>query len=256
MLRLRELHGPGTSAVAIASRVTHELSLEKDTWELVSLITAADSLENDFIEARREARRTTGEDPNCPVDPEEPLHPVASDGEVVHTLWNREKLYRRVDVVIEWLQSIASHRLQDSSGALGGGGGGQIGRRGKNEFAWRHTLASIAAGGGQKSNVAEMHPDASLRKLRDRDGGGVKVIRLVDQDDLDEEELVRTMWQLVRAGRVKDAKLLCMEARQPWRAAAMNGGVVGSRREDYGTEDGAVYAPGQGLWQDMCWKMR
>ncbi|CAN0456004.1 unnamed protein product [Ectocarpus fasciculatus] len=91
-------------------------------------------------------------------------------------------------------------------------------------------------------------------------------MRLVGQDDLDEEELLRSAWALVRAGRLSAAKRLCEKRGQPWRAAAMaGGGVVGTRgmegeeeRELEEIEAGyeALYSPGQGLWQEMCWQLR
>ncbi|CAN0362003.1 unnamed protein product, partial [Discosporangium mesarthrocarpum] len=68
---------------------------------------------------------------------------------------------------------------------------------------------------------------------------------LEGQDDLDELDLVRSVWLLVRRGEEADAQELCMMRGRPWRAAAMSGG-----------RGGGAGAPKQGLWREMCWRMR
>ncbi|CAN0143125.1 unnamed protein product, partial [Hapterophycus canaliculatus] len=186
-----------------------------------------------------------------------PPGPNASDEEVVNAMRARDSEFRRTEAVVEWLQDAACARL---GGALTQGP--PLGRGGGSHLGWSNTLESLAVGGGQKSEVAQMHPDANLRGLR---SAGLRVMRLVGQDDLDEEELLRTAWVLARAGRLSRAKRLCEGRGQPWRAAAMGGGgVVGTRKvegeEDEELEDiragfGALYSPAQGVWQEMCWQL-
>lgn len=254
LFRLRELQGPASPAVAVAAATTHELSLEYDTWSLMEILNAADQLDAEFRLIRREAVSGAR---NAQVEPPpfEPYPgPDASDEEVLLGLWRRDWEYRRADAVVEWLQETASHRLE-ASGALCPG---FVGREGRGGVGWSRTLEGLGAGGGDGEEVLQMHPDGNVEKLGgDGDARGVKVLRLLGQDDLDEEELLRTIWKLVRAGRVREAKDMCKDAGQPWRAAAMSGGaVVGCRREGSGFEDGAIFSPGQGLWQDICWEMR
>lgn len=263
MSRLRELQGSGSPSVAAAAATAHELSLEKDTWALLMLMNGVDK---EDAEIREEVRR---HDTHRSLD-DSPLHaqpgPNTSDQDVFHAMRYRSSEFRRTEAVVEWLQDAADAGigggLAPAEGVLRGGG-----------LAWSHTLESLTFGAaGQKSEVAQMHPDANIAKVVSGSstrggtsgGGGVdeardalKVLRLVGQDDLDEEELLRTMWMLVRAGHLRRAKVMCEDRGQPWRAAAMAGGaVVGTRKEENGEEDGAVYSPGQGLWQEMCWQLR
>lgn len=174
----------------------------------------------------------------------------------------RDSEFRRTEAVVDWLQGATSSRSRTVD--LGGMGmrmsGGHLG--------WSNTLESLAIAGGQKSEVGQMHPDANLRKVgHGRGQAGLKVMRLVGQDDLDEEELLRTAWLLVRAGKLREAMRLCESRGQPWRAAAMGGGGVigtdvlkqeGDYREQGDDESDycAAFTPGQGLWQTMCWQLR
>ncbi|CAN0103247.1 unnamed protein product, partial [Laminaria digitata] len=262
--RLRELQGSGSPAVAVAAATAHELSLEKDTWSLLLMMNDADRDDAEITEeVRRQgssARRggdCDGGDDSEPM-PFAPPGPDASDEEVLHRMRVRDSEFRRTEAVVEWLQGAASSRLGGLAPAEGVVRGGGVG--------WDKTLQSLAvAGGGQKSEVSQMHPDANIRKVGGG-GGALKVLRLAGQDDLDEEELLRTVWMLIRAGKLRRAQRMCEDRGQPWRAAAMAGGVVvGSRKEEKlereeGQEEeggggGAVYSPGQAMWQEMCWQL-
>lgn len=259
--RLRELQGSGSPAVAVAAATAHELSLEKDTWSLLLLMNGVDK-DDEVIreeETRRYgASRGVGND-NGDSDGELP-GPDVSDDKVFYLMRTRDSEFRRTEAVVDWLQDATSARLDSlapAEGVLRGGG-----------LGWGRTLQSLAVGGGQKSEVAQMHPDANLRKVArgagrhgssgggmDGDGGALEVVRLVGQDDLDEEELLRTVWVLVRSGNLKRAKDMCEDRGQPWRAAAMAGGAVVGPRDEREV-DGGIYSPGQALWQEMCWKLR
>lgn len=281
--RLRELQGSGSAEVAVAAATAHELSLEKDTWSLLLRMNAADK---DDAAITEEARRRGGfarggddivGDGGCDEDalPFPPPGPDAPDEEVLHLMRIRDSEFRRTEAVVEWLQDATSSRLGGLAAAEGMVRGGRVG--------WDKTLQSLAVGGGHKSEVSQMHPDANIRKAADIGvggkgggsggggdwaegaGGALKVLRLAGQDDLDEEELLRTVWMLVRAGKLRRAQRMCEDRGQPWRAAAMAGGVVvGCRNEEKnemgegqdGEGDRAVYLPGQAMWQEMCWQLR
>ena len=270
--RLRELQGSGSPAVAVAAATAHELSLEKDTWSLLLMMNTADKEDAKITEAirRYESSASGGGDINGDGDsvlsPFEPPGPDAPDEEVLRRMRVRDSEFRRTEAVVEWLQEATSARLGGRAPAEGVVRGRRVG--------WDNTLQSLAVVGGQKSEVAQMHPDANIRKVAGsgdgdgdgvgRGGGALKVLRLAGQDDLDEEELLRTVWMLVRAGKLRRARKMCEDRGQPWRAAAMAGGVVvGSRKEEdferkAGQEEGGgvVYAPGQAMWQEMCWQLR
>ncbi|CAM9210540.1 unnamed protein product [Ectocarpus sp. 12 AP-2014] len=248
--RLRELRGSGAPAVAVAAAAAHELSLEKDTWALLLIMNGVDKEDEDILEG---IRRQEEEGGDATGSNGAPPGPNASDEAVLDSMRARDSEFRRTEAVVEWLQGATHTRLN----ALGLGGG-----EGEGHLGWSDTLESLAVGGGQKSEVAQMYPDANLRRVS---RGGMKVMRLVGQDDLDEENLLRSAWALVRAGRLSAAKRLCEKRGQPWRAAAMaGGGVVGTRvmegEEERELEEieagyGALYSPGQGLWQEMCWQL-
>lgn len=265
MARLRELQGDSSPAVALAAATSHELSLETDTWSLLLYLNAAEE-EDEAISAAAELKKDR--DTSSASDPTDPVDGGAdrndSDDMVMENMWNRDWLYRRTHAVVRWLQHSADSQLESRAPAA-------FVTRGGKEVGWGRTLEALASGvGGHKnSEVAQMHPDANLEKTSSSRGGGgsggggaLKVLRLVGQDDLDEEEIVRTMWALVRTGRVKAAKDLCVDRGQPWRAAALGGGgvvgggVVGTSEDGDPLESAVVFAPGQGLWQDMCWQLR
>eukprot|EP00752_Nemacystus_decipiens_P004160 g3806.t1 len=266
--RLRELRGSGSSAVAIAAATAHELSLEKDTWSLLMYLNGADEEdENMKDDMRREEEKANGSGDDVGCTRFAPPGPNASDQELLRRMHDRDSEFRRTEAVVDWLQGAMNAR----SGTVDLGGMG-MGTRG-GHFAWSSTLESLAVAGGQKSEVGQMHPDANLRKVGHGRGdgrghgeghAGLKVMRLVGQDDLDEEELLRTAWLLVRSGKLGDAMRLCEGRGQPWRAAAMGGGGVvgtGVLKSDSGEKEGfegdyrAAFSPGQGLWQEMCWQL-
>lgn len=190
-----------------------------------------------------------------------PPEPNDSDQEVLRRMHRRDSEFRRTEAVVDWLQGAMSVR----AGTVDLGGMGMSG----GHLGWSNTLESLGIAGGQKSEVGQMHPDANLRKVRltrGDAGAGLRVMRLVGQDDLDEEELLRTAWSLLRAGKLSEAMRLCESRGQPWRAAAMGGGgVIGTGvlkdKDEQEVVDAegdycAAYSPRQGLWQEMCWQLR
>lgn len=253
--RLRELYGDGSVAVAEAAATARELSLEKDTWGLLLMMNGADQEEKSIKEGMRRG------DPDLP---QSVPGPNTSDEEVLRAMRIRDVEFRRTEHVVKWLQDAVKARLDDLAPAARVRRGGDLG--------WSATLESLSLGvSTHKSEVKEMHPDANLRKVSvgsrvaGSNANALVVMPLVGRDDIDEEELVRTLWMLVRSGLLGDAKRLCEDRGQPWRAAALSGGaVVGCDGMDHFEEnedgieggDHTAYNPGQGLWQDMCWRLR
>eukprot|EP00903_Cladosiphon_okamuranus_P012066 g11327.t1 len=258
--RLRELRGSGSSAVAVAAATAHELSLEKDTWSLLLYLNGADEEDESIKDIMRQDEETANRSgSNVGSTRFAPPGPNASDQEVLRRMHDRDSEFRRTEAVVDWLQDALCAR----SGPVDLGGVGVGMGMGGSHLGWSNTLESLAVADGQKSEVGQMHPDANLRKAG-HGSSGLKVMHLVGQDDLDEEELLRTAWLLVRTGKVGDAMRLCESRGQPWRAAAMGGGgVIGTGalkqenpfEEDTGDGYSSTYSPGQGLWQEMCWQL-
>lgn len=101
-----------------------------------------------------------------------------------------------------------------------------------------HTAAGV---------VGELDPDAPGRQGRGLQPDNARA----------EERLLGRLWQLVRAGRLQDARALCQACGQPWRAASLAGaagdwgplpvGLAAGRLEEE-LEDGVQV----GYWTCVC----
>uniref|UniRef100_A0A383W4J3 Nuclear pore complex protein n=1 Tax=Tetradesmus obliquus TaxID=3088 RepID=A0A383W4J3_TETOB len=132
--------------------------------------------------------------------------------EMTAALVNSNTQLRRLAQVVCWLESLAAQQLQDAPAA----------RFAHHEGLWRETLlsfgltakgsSSLSAGGA--AGVIELDPDAPSR-------GKVK---LSQGDFRGEERLASHLWQLIRAGKLREARLLCCQAGQAWRCMSLAGG--------------------------------
>lgn len=119
-------------------------------------------------------------------------------------------------------------------------------------FHLKHTLRKL-----QRSNAAFhvqqpfLDPDVSLRHVKSGSGDS----QYIESGDVDEEErLLEYIWQLMRAGRLKDAIELCRVYQQHWRAASLSGGEV-YHDEGHMSADGCVSGvgnPTRFLWKHSC----
>ncbi|KAF5829538.1 107-domain-containing protein [Dunaliella salina] len=83
-------------------------------------------------------------------------------------------------------------------------------------IAWLESMADDALNGATGTNrglVTELDPDAPSRQGRSLHSDNAKA----------EDRLAYRLWQLVRSGRLKDARALCRACGQPWRAASIGG---------------------------------
>lgn len=250
--KIRDFHGHTAPAAAAASALEHELALETDTWALLLLLNGA---QEEDATLKRELRNDAARGVHPPRDA--PPGPDASDAEAVEALRLRDWEFRSTECIVAWLQQATNSRLDKLAPTASVDRGGTM-------MGWSQTLEALGGGciRGQCCEVTSMHPDSNLKMCGDH---ALRVLRLAGQDNLDEEELTRTLWVLLRAGNVGEAKAMSAGWGQPWRAAAMSGGaVVGAGDEDHGDGDGddaaeasgTVYSAEQGLWQDMCWQLR
>ncbi|WIA33136.1 hypothetical protein OEZ86_006287 [Tetradesmus obliquus] len=132
--------------------------------------------------------------------------------EMTAALVNSNTQLRRLAQVVCWLESLAAQQLQDAPAS----------RFAHHEGLWRETLlsfgltakgsSSLSAGGA--AGVIELDPDAPSR-------GKVK---LSHGDFRGEERLASHLWQLIRAGKLREARLLCCQAGQAWRCMSLAGG--------------------------------
>jgi len=92
--------------------------------------------------------------------------------------------------------------------------------------------------------ITELDPDAPIRQNR----------RLDREDESREQQLLRDVWQLIRAGQLEQAKELCRKCNQHWRAASLSGGALidiraANSQKDLWTVQGNS---ARALWRDCC----
>ena len=163
------------------------------------------------------------------VRPEEyeestPLDAIVSDvcstpSEVIIECVNNDRLLRRRQIILEWLESCAEEDIvfYDPNAKS---------RNGRAAM-WPQTMKN---GGGR------FHVD--LEELKGLDGE-------------DEAELLSSVFMMIRAGKLQDACALCAKAGQPWRAASISGSMpMGSNVDEIGNDSGSFFGnPKFALWR-------
>ncbi|RHY02303.1 hypothetical protein DYB25_009078 [Aphanomyces astaci] len=135
-------------------------------------------------------------------------------------------LHATKQTVLSWLESIASEHVSVTSEL--------------RNMQHSRTLGRVK----QRSLSFSMDPDSTLREGDHH----------VDKDDVeDDADLLKGVWQLVRAGRLKEAADLCIQLGQPWRAASLSGGTVCGNDDD-DSELSRWGNPLRILWKQMCWQ--
>eukprot|EP00897_Mesotaenium_endlicherianum_P006683 jgi/Mesen1/6042/ME000308S05238 len=156
--------------------------------------------------------------------------------------------------VVLWLQSMASLELDRQLERRGS----YVGAYSQQFGVWRQTVRGIreraqGVGGGQDGSlVRHVDPDAPSREQGS----------LHPEDQRFEEGLMEDIWKLLRAGRLHEARQLCRNAGQAWRAATLGGcgdegpspTLAGWLRSDRAREaQAAEMESGRGL-QRTLWK--
>ncbi|KAF6260753.1 107-domain-containing protein [Scenedesmus sp. NREL 46B-D3] len=133
-------------------------------------------------------------------------------------LVNSNTQLRRLAQVVCWLESLAAQQLQEAAAA----------RFAHHDGLWRQTLLSFgssksaaapesgtsaSASAGAAGGVLELDPDAPSRAK----------VKLSQGDLQGEERLALHLWQLIRAGKLREARLLCCQAGQAWRCMSLAG---------------------------------
>jgi nuclear pore complex protein Nup107 len=127
---------------------------------------------------------------------------------------------RELQLVIAWLQ-----RTHDASHAPVA----------PLHSAWFETARTLGA-------QTQLDPDAPLRAHRG--------VALVAGDVEDERRLLAELWRLVRGGRIDDARQLCRDADQAWRAAALGGDELSLDKR----HRGVACAASSGNFSRCAWK--
>ncbi|KAH6599616.1 hypothetical protein BASA50_002958 [Batrachochytrium salamandrivorans] len=102
---------------------------------------------------------------------------------------------------------------------------------------------------GEDQVVSELDPDAPTRQNR----------RMAPEDQSYETELLRTIYEYLRRGRLSDAFHLCAACDQPWRIASLGGGAF---RDDpfvdgFKDFDGEQFHGNENrmLWKAVCYQI-
>ncbi|QDZ22583.1 nuclear pore complex protein Nup107 [Chloropicon primus] len=104
--------------------------------------------------------------------------------------------------VVSWLEFLSGLDL-DENEASG------LPKVGTGDGVWSETKTQSAIGNAKV--VTELDPDAPARQGKE----------LSSENAKDNERLLKVVWSLLRAGRLRDACNICRECGQPWRAASL-----------------------------------
>eukprot|EP00798_Chlamydomonas_sp_ICE-L_P004835 gene4835-34588_t len=164
--------------------------------------------------------------------------------QMVADLITTDPLLTRLGNVVSWLESIADDTLSQNPAP----------RFADTDGVWLETKYVL----GQAGTVTQLRPHRQSKALgRDSATG--------------DERLMMRLWQLVRAGRVAEARTLCRQCGQPWRSVSLGGtgeygplpvGVAanlleeemdeGTQMEDMAVEVDLGLGNLRALWKQSC----
>eukprot|EP00794_Sanderia_malayensis_P019926 gene19926-21878_t len=169
----------------------------------------------------------------------------SSKKEAIEKLFNREPSVRYCQMIVDWLEKNADDKLNDllMNDHI---------QFSSDSVSWEHTLHGLMHPHKTTSTrtITEMDPDAPVRQKR----------HLADLDQVDETRLLQFIFSFLRAGRLEEAKKMCVQYGQSWRAATLDGWrlwhdpnfEMSSKNEEVKHTEGNAFG---NLWKQCCWKM-
>lgn len=136
------------------------------------------------------------------------VYPATSTQETVQFVMS-EPFAQQCMRIVQWLETMASKELDYQKKHKGWYAGSYMQKLG----VWHQTQRAIRKHAGHATLVHNVDPDAPTREHA----------RLHPEDQKLEEDLLEDVWKLLRAGRLGEARELCRNAGQPWRAASLGG---------------------------------
>eukprot|EP00742_Colponemidia_sp_Colp-10_P013168 GILJ01014862.1.p1 GENE.GILJ01014862.1~~GILJ01014862.1.p1 ORF type:complete len:965 (-),score=133.01 GILJ01014862.1:43-2664(-) len=128
-----------------------------------------------------------------------------SEKEVIQRLLGTRKDLQVLETVIYWLedlhQPVAAEQLRYCEASVT-----EIGAR---------TRYALRMGQTKKAIVSQLDGDSGCREGKE----------MVPEDKENEQQLLWTIFSLIRAGHISKAQDLCVKCGQPWRAASLAGGT-------------------------------
>ena len=218
-----------------ANGMVKQLYQECYTWRLVG------SLVKDRLQTEEEDHITGMEMEESLINEQFPSFKKA-----VEKLFSREPSTRYCQLIVDWLEKNAEDKLMDLIAT------DNI-QFAADSVSWEHTLHILKQNYNGKENlriVTEMDPDAPIRQRR----------MLADLDEKDEAKLMKFIFMFLRAGKLEDAKKLCIKYGQSWRAATLDGWRLWhdpnfdalSVDGEIGVTEGNPY---ELFWKVCCWKL-
>eukprot|EP00118_Oscarella_pearsei_P007193 m.34356 g.34356 ORF g.34356 m.34356 type:complete len:1012 (+) comp31968_c0_seq4:18-3053(+) len=162
---------------------------------------------------------------------------------IARTLFKSDAALRQQQIVIDWLEKNQEDEMQELLER------DQVGFA-TDKVCWEHTLHELKTEGAKASGhlVTALDPDAPVRQKK----------QLHPEDAEDEDNLLRDMFVLVRAGKVDQAQKLCMNCGQYWRAATLDGWRLWHDPNYYVDSEEILPVegnPNRDLWKNVCWIM-
>ena len=214
------------------NKMINQLYQECYTWRLIG------SLIKDRLQTEDE--QVNG------MDTEESLinEQFPSFKKAVDKLFSREPSARYCQLIVDWLEKNAEDKLNDFIAT------DNI-QFASDSISWEHTLHKLKQSFDVKDThriITEMDPDAPIRQKR----------LLADLDEADDAKLIKFVFMFLRAGKLDDAKKLCMKYGQSWRAATLDGWRLwhdpnfDSNDNEINVTEGNPFGL---FWKVCCWKL-
>lgn len=205
-----------------------ELRDERNTWRLLLELRQVCS-------DTKSAERDGGDALMLLGSESDDLNFEMMEDDAIRLLETQNENYKIQLAVKRWLENMASERI--------------IAISDKRDASASRTLKVMKTQLYPGEDSIRMDPDAVLR-----DGDE----HILEDDMEDEAELLKVIWNYVRAGRVSDAVELCVRLGQAWRAASLSGGAPLGVSDSAGSESSSSLErwgnPLRALWKSTCWK--
>ena len=161
-------------------------------------------------------------DAGLPVEEE---HRVTRDDVAIARLRKKNRLYRYIDMVVEWFHAVATEKIDVFVG--------NIDEDEDGEPLWPESILLAKEGRKREQYIEELDPDAPLRQINKC---------LPESDEIRQEYLLKGVWTYLRAGKMSEAQELCENEGEAWRAASFFGGDEGENAH-------------RSLWKYACWTL-
>ena len=215
------------------TKIINVLYQECYTWRLISSLIK-DRLQTENEEAAMEQGEVEKLGDN-----------FSSKLKAIERLFVTEPSIRYCQLIVDWLEKNAEDKINDLINT-------ENIQFSSDSISWEHTLYNLSHLGTVRSSstVTEMDPDAPIRQKR----------ALADLDEVDEVRLLRFIFCYLRAGKLEEAKKICIKYGQSWRAATLDGWRLWHDPNfECPSENGEIeLAEGNqfgSVWKLCCWKL-